>query len=421
MIEALSEPTERVTLGFQVVFALAYSSAFLAILPVMTILVPAQVSQVDASQTAANLAVVLPAGAVGALIGNPLGGALSDRTTSRFGRRRPWIFLGSLATTCGLALLANSSSILWLAVGWFLVQFFGNILISAYAAIMPDRVPINQRGTTQAILGLSSPIFMIGGAYYLGQVQDFRSGYYPIILVLLVVTVIFLGSYREPSLPGELVPRMRLRDFAASFWIKPGTYPDYDTAWIAWLLVWTGYALGTGGFMFLYLQNVVGYEALFPGHAVKEGVSYIQILSTACGLPIMMAAAVLSDRYQRRKIFVVSGAIVVISGMVLLMAFSSWTAAAIAGTLIGVGFVVFYSIGLTMISQILPSSSSRGKDLGVMNIASTVPQIVMPGIGAAVLGLFATESAAGYQILFSAGILFLIFGLGMIRKIRSVR
>ena len=223
MVQALLEPTERVSIGFQIVFALANASAFLAVLPVLTILIPAQVSRIDVGQTAANLAIVLPAGAVGAFIGNPLGWALSDRTTSRFGRRRPWILLGSLATAAGLALLANSYSIIWLAVGWFLVQFFGNILFSAYTAILPDYVPVQQRGTTQAILGLASPVFMILGAYYLGQVQDFRSGYYPIILALIVLNMVFLGAYREPSLPGGSLPHLRLRDFAVSFWINRKT------------------------------------------------------------------------------------------------------------------------------------------------------------------------------------------------------
>ncbi len=402
-------------------FSLANASAFLAVLPVLTILIPAQVSRIDVGQTAANLAIVLPAGAVGAFIGNPLGGALSDRTTSRFGRRRPWILLGSLATGAGLALLANSYSIIWLAVGWFLVQFFGNILFSAYTAILPDYVPVQQRGTTQAILGLTSPVFMILGAYYLGQVQDFRAGYYPIILTLIVLNFAFLAAYHEPSLPRGSLPSIHLRDFAASFWIKPKNHPEFSAAWLAWLLIWAGYGLGTGGFIYLYLQNIVGYETLFSGHAVKEGVSYIQILSTACGVPILMFAAILSDRFDRRKIFVAGGVVMVMVGLIMLIASSNWTVVAIAGTLIGVGFSIFYRLGLALISQILPSSTSRGKDLGVINIASTLPQIITPGIGAAILGAFAATSPTGYQLIFGAGFLFSLGGIWMMRKIWSVR
>ncbi len=100
------------------------------------------------------------------------------------------------------------------------------------------------------------------------------------------------------------------------------------------------------------------------------------------------------------------GVALVMGGMILLGVTSTWVAVACAGTMIGVGFSIFYSLGLAMISQILPSSSSRGKDLGVINIASTVPQIILPGIGAAVLGAFNTSSPTGFQILFGAGFLF---------------
>ncbi len=102
MSQALQEPTERVSLAFQVLLGLASASVFLVIMVILSVLIPAQVSQVDPGRAATNLALVLPLGAAGALIGNPLAGALSDRTTSRFGRRRPWIVSGALATALGL-------------------------------------------------------------------------------------------------------------------------------------------------------------------------------------------------------------------------------------------------------------------------------------------------------------------------------
>src|SRR5512137_835452 len=99
MTQALQEPTERVSLALQILLGLANASAVLAVLPVLTILIPAQVAQVDLERSATNLALVLPLGALGAMIGNPLAGALGDRTTSPMGRRRPWIVAGALATS----------------------------------------------------------------------------------------------------------------------------------------------------------------------------------------------------------------------------------------------------------------------------------------------------------------------------------
>jgi MFS family permease len=421
MTQALQEPTERVTFGFQILLGLANASTFLAVMPILTILIPAQVTQVDLANSASNLALVLSLGAIGALIGNPLGGALSDRTTASLGRRRPWIIVGTLATSAGLTILANSQSVLWLALGWFSVQFFGNVLFSAYGAILPDRVPANQRGTVQAIFGLISTIFMILGAYYLGRVEDFRVGYYPVILVLVICNALFVWLYHEIPLPKANSLPFRLRSFLASFWVDPRQQPTFGLVWLAWLLIWTGYGLGTGGFLFLYIQNVTGYESLFPGHTVQEGLSNIQILQTICGVVVMLFVGVLSDHLQRRKIFVISGVTLVILGMLALIFSSNWTVVMIAATAIGVGFSIFYSLGMALISQILPSASDRGKDLGVINIASTIPQIVMPGIGAAVINALGLTSPVGYQILFGTGILLLIIGAILTRNLRGVR
>jgi MFS family permease len=420
MTQALLEPSEPVSLRFQILFGLANASLTLAVIPILTILIPAQVSLIDPANTAVNLAVVLPLGAIGAMIGNPLAGALSDRTTSRFGRRRPWILAGTLVTSAGLALLANSQSIFWLAAGWFIVQFFGNMLFSAYTAILPDRVPVEQRGTTQAILGLISPVVMLAGAYYLGRVQDFRAGYYPVILVLVVVNALFIWFYREPAQPKSNIPPFRAGAFLSSFWINPRREPNFALAWLTWLLIWTGYTLGTGGILFLYVQNVIQYPQHFPGHEVKEGISNLQVLQTICGVPLMMIAAVLSDRWQRRKVFVSTGAFLVFIGYGFLFFFPEWSLTMIAGTAIGAGFSIFYSLGLALISQILPSARSRGKDLGVINIASTIPQIFIPGIAAAVLQAYGSTSPEGYQILFCCAGITLCLGILLNHQIKGV-
>ncbi len=421
MSQALQEPTERVSLAFQILLGLASASSLLVIMVILSVLIPVQVSQVDPERAATNLALVLPLGAAGALIGNPLAGALSDRTTSRFGRRRPWIVSGALATTLGLLILANSRALVGLALGWFTVQFFGNVLLAAYAAILPDRVPVHQRGATQAIIGLISPLVMIAGAFYLGRVQDFRAGYYPTIVILIACNMILVWFYREPRLPPGSLPPLRLGAFLASFWINPRRQPNFGLAWLAWLLFWTAYTLGTGGFLFLYVQNVTGYAALFGGHTVQEGMSQIQIVQTGVGVPLMMLVALLSDRLRRRRVFVSAGAFCMMVGLIGLAASPSWAIVLIASTVIGVGFRIFYSLGLAMSTQILPSAASRGKDLGVLNIAATVPQIVLPGIGAALLNALGLSSPAGYAILFVSGALFALLGILLVHFIRGVR
>src|SRR5512142_1798927 len=141
LTETTSEPTRPVSLGFQTLLGLSNAGANITLLPVLTVLIPTQATRIDPLHSASGLALVLTLGAIGAMVGNPLAGALSDRTTSRFGRRRPWLLIGMVGVSAGLWTLANSASILLLALGWFLAQFFGNVLLSSYGAVLPDRVP----------------------------------------------------------------------------------------------------------------------------------------------------------------------------------------------------------------------------------------------------------------------------------------
>jgi MFS family permease len=418
-IDAFKEPTRPVRLSFQILLGLATAGAFITLVPILTVLIPAQVTTIDPLNTASSLALVLAFGAIGASIGNPIAGALSDRTTARLGRRRPWLLTGMLGSALGLTMLANSHTIPLLAAAWFLTQFFGNVLIASYNAVMPDYIPVQQRGTTQAIIGVASPLAIVLTDLLFTQVHDLQFAYYPVIGIMALLTILFVFFYHEQQLPKGVLPPFKLRAFLASFWINPRKYPRFGLAWLTWLLFWSAYTLGSGGFFFLYVQNITRYVNLYPGHEVKDGIATIQMLQIAVGVPLMMAAGVLSDRIHRRKVFVITGVGLIGIGLALLTGFSSWAVVLAASLTIGAGFNIFYSLGLAMISQLLPSASSRGKDLGVINIASTIPQIVLPFLGAAVINTLGAANPIGYQILFLTGLFASGLAIALLRLIRE--
>lgn len=417
--EALQEPTRPVKLRFQILLGLATAGATIALMPILAVIIPAQVTQIDPIHSASSLALVLTVGAAGALIGNPLAGALSDRTTARQGRRRPWLLIGMLGAALGLILLANSHSVPWMAFAWFMTQFFGNMLFSSCNAIMPDHVPVQQRGATQAIVGLASPVAIILVDVFFTQVHDLKLAYTPVIIVMAVLTLLFVINYPEARLPKGILPPFKLGPFLASFWFNPRKHPRFAQAWLIWLLIWSAFNLGTGGFFFLYVQNITRYASLFPGHAVKDGIALIQMASIAIGVPMMMVAGVLSDRLRRRKVFVILGTALIGLGLALLTGFSNWPVVLMASVIIGAGFNIFYSLGLALISQLLPSASDRGKDLGVINIASTIPQIVLPWVGAAIVNALGPANPLSYQILFVAGLAAALLAIGLMRAIRE--
>jgi MFS family permease len=88
----------------------------------------------------------------------------SPGMTSRFGRRRPWIFVG------GLLFMWRATSIPLLFIGYCLVELFSNIALATLVATIPDQVPENQRGTVSGIFGLATGLGGILGAILAGQI-----------------------------------------------------------------------------------------------------------------------------------------------------------------------------------------------------------------------------------------------------------
>src|SRR5258708_13959226 len=105
--EVLQVPTKAVAPGFQLVLSLDNTVIWLSILPIGTILLPTQVAALDAAHKFSNLSIATAIGVLAAIITNPIAGALSDRTTSRLGRRRPWFIAGTILSTLTLSLLPN--------------------------------------------------------------------------------------------------------------------------------------------------------------------------------------------------------------------------------------------------------------------------------------------------------------------------
>src|SRR5713226_10060319 len=152
--EALQIPAKAVSAGFQFLLSLANLVIWLSILPIGQILLPTQVAALDAAHKFTNLTIATVVGVLAAVITNPIAGALSDRTTSRLGRRRPWFLVGSLLSAVTLALMANSASFVALVAWWAIFHIAANAILAGLSAVVPDKMRDSQRGTVSAFVSL---------------------------------------------------------------------------------------------------------------------------------------------------------------------------------------------------------------------------------------------------------------------------
>jgi MFS family permease len=357
----------------------------------------------------ANLAIVSTIGAFAAMVAQPIAGQISDRTRSRFGRRTPWIVIGALAGALSLVGLAFADSLVGFIVAWVLVQICYNFAQGPLSAVMPDRVPIKRRGTFAALSGIGLMVGALGGQIVGSVFFDSVSVGYVVFAVLSVV-VLVLFVLLNPDYPStRLQPEpFDFVEFLKTFWVNPVKHPDFFWAFTGRLLLYTGYFAVTG--YQLYLLQYYFH--------VEKPASVIWILGLLSLVGILISTIVsgpLSDRVGRRKPFVFGSAAFVSLAFLLPWIWQDLTAWMIMTFIAGFGFGMFQAVDTALISEVLPSAKSFAKDLGVVNIAATLPQTLAPGIAGAIVLAF------GYQGLFPVAIVLGILGAFAIWPIKAVR
>ncbi len=412
---ALQAPTKAVGVVFLLLFCLATLVIWMGIFPILQILIPIQITTLDAANKIGIYSLISVLGALTSLVTFPLVGALSDRTTGRLGRRRPWIIGGIIGAALVLVFLANATSIAALAIGWVLFTVFASFAQAGLFTLIPDKVPARQRATVSAFIGLSVPIGIALGSTLIGRVtRTTQLSYYTILGLMLFFVLLFALVLREEPLPRHVVPPFKLGAFLRGFWVNPTTYPNFGWAWLTRFLFTLSYACATG-YLFFFLQDAVRYEQLFHGRPVAQGVSTFQQILTLLLLIACISSGFLSDRLQQRKGFVMLAGLIMGLALLLLAFFPSWPLVMLAAGVFGLGYGIYVAVDLALVIQVLPSAQSRGKDMGVINIAATIPQAVAPVL----LGIIISKSHS-YLLLFVLAAVFALLASILIPRIQGV-
>ena len=408
--------TKKVSLGFQLLLSLANIVVWLSVIPLYQLQLPAQIAVLDPHNKAASLAFIVFIAGIAGLISQPIAGALSDRTTSRFGRRRPWMLAGALFGSVALLLMANAQSIALLAVE---VTMFGlaiGMVLAPVIAIIPDRVPEQQRATVSAFVGLAQPVGTLLGIILIAQViRSIQGSYYAIAAILFVVILLFVLTIKETALPKDTFPPFNFIAFAKSFFVNPIKYPDFGFVWLARFFVIMAQTI-VATFILFYLQDVIHYDKLFPGQTAEQGVSIFQLVYTLFLIVSSIAAGVISDRLQKRKWFVIAASVIMTLAFLLLTLVPTWTSVLVVAAVFGIGFGIFVSSDVALATQVLPSKKDQGKDMGLIYAAATLPELLFPLISFVAFGLL-----NGYPALFGIATVSTLLGTICILPVKSVK
>lgn len=404
-----ADPDRPVRVGWILRFVFAWVGLFAGLFGAIEVLLPQQAQQLTPATKESTLALVLGIGAAFSLVANPLFGAVSDRTTSRFGRRVPWILAGFLGGAAGLVVLAVAPSVAVVVIGWCVVQGMLNAAYAALSATIPDRVPVRQRGAAAGYSGLAL-VLGIGvgtGLAVLGGTTT--AGYLGCAAFLLIAGLPFVTVRDDEPVATSVAPPFRWGTFLRGFWIDPRRHPDFGWGWITRFLVNLGNSIALL-YLFYFLSDVVRVPEPADAVLVVIGVNLSAVLVS------VVISGPWSDRAGRRRVFVCGGALVMAAAALLLAVWPTWTGVLVAAVLLGLGFGTYTAVDLALLTQILPTVGDRARDLGVLNVASSLPQVVAPVVAAPLVA-----HLGGYPTLYAVAGAVEIAGAVLVFRIRSVR
>lgn len=397
-------PQPRVDWRFVVPYVVATVAMWMAFNAPGQVLIAAQLITLDEVNKERNLAIVLGAGAAISLVANPVFGTLSDRSRSTRGRRRPFLVGGTIGACAGLAVLAAAPGVAVLLLGWCLVQGALNCYQAAITAIIPDRVPAAQRATISGLAGLSQVIGTVVGVGLTNAVPTTVAKYALLGAVLGLAMLGLYLSYRDRPATRDRPAWPTLTVFLGSL-----AHRDFALAWLTRGLVTLGYALGTTYLLF-FLRDRVGIAD------PAGGVFTANLVAAGALLVTVFVGGVLSDRTGRRKVFVIISTVVIAAGLAMLALVPTWPGTLVSAGLLGGGFGVYLAVDLALITEVLPSAEDSGRDLGIINVALTLPQTFAPALSA----LFITQ-LGGYSSLFGTAAVVTLASAVLVTLIRGVR
>lgn len=396
------------------IYALGFTGVWLALLTPGLVSLALRLKQLSPTTSTQDLALVLSVGAIFAIISNPVFGHLSDRTRSRFGRRRPWLIGGVLCGTAALLIIARAESVAWVLVGWCFAQVAFNAVLAAMVAVLPDQIPEEQRGTVSGVIAICLPLGQALGTLVVRGVSESTMQVFMVPTAVGTLAVLLLAwvlpdrnTRADPARPQDW------RDVAGIFWLDPRTHPDFAWACLSRFLLAVGSTFITA-YQPYYLMEKLG----FAEAELADRVSQAVVVQTVLMVVFSLLSGKLSDHIRRRKVFVIAGGALYGLGLWTIAWAGSYGSFVAGMAIIGIGHGMYFGTDLALVTGVLRSRPhASGKDLGLLNVANTLPQSFTPALGALIL----LDSGGNYSLLFLiAGCSALVSSLAIV-PLRSVR
>lgn len=358
------------------------------------------------------LGVLAGSGALASAFVQIVVGHRSDRSASPWGRRRPFIFAGTLLALIGVGLMAMATDLLTAGIAFLLIQLTTNIANGPYQALLPDLVPRARHGVASTWMGLMRNLGEAAGPFVAGyvlaaHVPSIMAVDAALLVVLMLVTV--LGTAEPPHRPD---PTEAGAGFWDAFRVPLKGYPDFVRLLASRAVINLGFYTALT-FFYFYVQHSLGVE----DYRQKTGLLLTVIIVS--GLFGALPAGPLGDRYSKVKLIFLANTLTVGAALWFVLA-PNYAWAAGAGVFLGLGFGAFTVLDWALAFALLPPGGSA-RYMGIWNLTSVIPMILAPAIAGPATDLMKASmgAPAAYRAAMATVVLYLAVGTLLLKGIRE--
>ncbi len=354
-------------------------------------------------------------GMVFALVSNLVFGALSDHCRSRFGKRTPFIVAGGIICAASYYSTSIATSLPMIVGSWCVLQVGLNCMLGPSIAVLSDRIPLNKRGTLSAFYGAGATIgqsvgSILGSIFLTNPVPGFLFGTAAWVCSGILTVIIWPIEKSAALAAGEQAEKFEFSSILRMFIPPTKNCRDFYLALFGRLLFIFGYFC-INGYQLYILEKYIGLSVTDAGAVLAT----MSVVTMVVSFVASLTSGTISDKIGRRKPIIVVACVMICIGIaapwLLKNAFSMYIFALFAG----LGYGVYSSVDQALNVDVLPDQENAGKDLGILNIANTIGQILGP-----VLTSVIVVNTGSYFLAFPFAAALILVGVVFILLIKNV-
>ncbi|MAG14755.1 MAG: hypothetical protein CL874_02590 [Dehalococcoidales bacterium] len=356
-----------------------------------------------------------------AMIIQPVAGTISDRSTFHWGRRRPYILLGTAVALLFLPGIGFAWDYAAIFIIYCLLQISANTTQGPYQAFIPDLVPEGKRGLASGMKGL---LEIVGGIALIYPIALFMDRYFAgegsiwLWTVLVMLAIVLLGAMvatvltvKEQPVSGKPQPPL-LTTFYQTFNTDVRQNRNFIWFLISRLLVFMAFTT-IQQFALNFLQDVIGVTN--PAEATAR----FSIVAVTGMLAVVYLTGYFSDKIGRKPI-AVTAALLGAIGIAILFMYQSYGAMLVAAGIIGIALGAFNSTNWALATDLI-TKGEEARYLGLANMATAGGAALARLIGLVIDFFNNYTPNLGYQVMLGACFVYFVAGSTLLLKIKKVK